>query len=88
LVEVGVRLHITLTLNLRVTVVPVVVVPVVETRVGVMVVKEVRVRRDRVTMVPDQGIHGTPQVVVVPVGWVTVETVKVVIMLEVMVVKV
>ena len=82
------QLRITITIDLRVTVVPVVVVPVVETRVGVMVVKEVRVRRVRATMVPDQGIHGTPQAVVVPVGWVTVDPVKVVIMLEVMVVKV
>tara|TARA_B100000131_G_scaffold66939_1_gene63214 strand:+ start:374 stop:640 length:267 start_codon:yes stop_codon:yes gene_type:complete len=77
LAVVGVRPRITLTLNLRVTVVPVVVVPVVEVRVGVMVVKEVRVRRVRVTMVHDQDIHGTPLVVVVPVAWVTVETVKV-----------
>tara|TARA_B000000477_G_C6048850_1_gene209249 strand:+ start:234 stop:500 length:267 start_codon:yes stop_codon:yes gene_type:complete len=88
LVEVGVQLRITITIDLRVTVVPVVVVPVGETRMGVMVVIEVRVRQVRATMVPDQGIHGTPQVVVVPVGWVMVDPVKVVIIVEVMVVKV
>ena len=82
------QLRITITIDLRVTVVPVVVVPVVETRVGVMVVKEVRVRRVKVITVPDQGIHGTPQAAAVPVVWVTVETVKVVIIVEVMVVKV
>ncbi len=82
------RLHITITIDLRVTVVPVVVVPVVELRVGVTVVKEVRVHRVRATMVPDRGIIGTPQVVEVPVVWVTAETVKVVLMLDLMVVKV
>jgi hypothetical protein len=65
-------------INPQVTVVPVVVVLVVDLRVGVTVVKEVRVRRDRVTTVPDRGLHGTPVVVVVPVVWVTAETVKVV----------
>tara|TARA_B100001564_G_scaffold349832_1_gene353456 strand:- start:1403 stop:1615 length:213 start_codon:yes stop_codon:yes gene_type:complete len=59
-------------------VVPVVVVPVVEFRVGVTVVKEVRVQRDRATMVHVRGMHGTPQVVVVLVVKVTVEMVKVV----------
>jgi len=70
-------------------VVPVVVVPVVEPRMGVMVVKEVRVRWVKVTTVPDRVKHGTLPVVVVPVVWVTVETVKVVVIQqEVMVVKV
>ena len=71
-----------ITQDLQVTVVLVVVVLVVETRMGVMVVKEVQVRRVRATTVPDQGIHGTPEVVVVPVVRVTVETVKVVIIID------
>jgi hypothetical protein len=69
-------------------VVPVVVVPVVETRMGVMVVKEVGGCRVRVTMVRDRGIHGTPVVVGVPMGRVMVETVKVVIIINHMVVMV
>jgi hypothetical protein len=88
LVVVGVRLHITITIDLQVMVVPVVVVPVVELRVGVTVVKEVRVQRVRATMVPDRGIIGTPQVVAVLVRKVTVETVLVVLMLDLMVVTV
>jgi len=78
LVVVGVQLRITITLILPVTVVPVVVVPVVEPRMGVTVVKEVRGRRDKVTTVHVRGLTGTPLVVVVPVVWVTVEMVKVV----------
>jgi hypothetical protein len=78
LVVVGVRVCIIITIAPQVTVVPVVVVLVVDLRMGVTVVKEVRVRRDRVTTVPDRGLHGTPVVVVVPVVWVTAETVKVV----------
>tara|TARA_B100001996_G_scaffold371517_1_gene346938 strand:+ start:536 stop:802 length:267 start_codon:yes stop_codon:yes gene_type:complete len=78
LAVVVVQLRITLTINLPVTVVPVVVVLVVQVRMGVLVVKEARVRRVRATMVPVRVIIGTPQAVVVPVAWVTVETVKVV----------
>ena len=63
-----------------------VVVLVVEVRMEVTVVKEVRVRRVRVTTVPDRVIIGTPEVVVVPVARVTVETAKVVGMLDLMVV--
>ena len=53
-----------------------------------MVVPEVRVQRAKVITVRIRGLTGTPLVVVVPVVWVTVRTVKVVLMLEVMVVKV
>tara|TARA_B100001996_G_scaffold93704_1_gene69994 strand:+ start:596 stop:796 length:201 start_codon:yes stop_codon:yes gene_type:complete len=64
-------------------VVPVVVVPVVELRVGIMVLKEVRVRRDKVTMVPDRVKHGGPVVaVVVRVRRVTVETVVVAVVIQ------
>tara|TARA_B100001175_G_scaffold261758_1_gene231002 strand:+ start:382 stop:660 length:279 start_codon:yes stop_codon:yes gene_type:complete len=78
LVVVGVQL-ITLTLlTLRVMVVPVVVVPVVELQMEIMVVKEVRGRRDKVTMVRDREITGTPVVVVVRVKRGMVETVPVV----------
>ena len=80
------QLRITITIDLRVTVVPVVVVLVLEVRMEVMVVKEVRVHRVRVTTVPDRVIIGTPEVVVVPVARVTVETAKVVGMLDLMVV--
>jgi hypothetical protein len=69
-------------------VVPVVVVLVVEIRMEITVVKEVRVRRVKVMTVPDRVIIGTPVVVVVPVVWVTVETVKVVIIINHMVVTV
>tara|TARA_B100000405_G_scaffold84595_1_gene58586 strand:+ start:185 stop:424 length:240 start_codon:yes stop_codon:yes gene_type:complete len=70
-----------ITIDPQVMVVPVVVVLVVLLILGVTVVIEVRVRRVRATMVPDRGMHGTLQVVVVPVGWVMVETVKVVLTL-------
>tara|TARA_B100001996_G_scaffold363715_1_gene332188 strand:+ start:562 stop:828 length:267 start_codon:yes stop_codon:yes gene_type:complete len=80
LVVVGVRLDIIIMIDLQVMVVPVVVVPVVLLILGVTVVIEVRVRQVRVTMVLDRGMCGTPLVVVVPVGWVMVETVKVVLM--------
>ena len=72
--------------DLQVTVVPVVVVLVLEVRTEIAVVKEVRVHRVRATTVPVRVIIGTPEVVVVPVVRVTVETVKVVGMLDLMVV--
>jgi hypothetical protein len=50
---------------LVVMVVPVVVVPVVETRVGGMVKFRVRGRRDKVSVVHIRVIHGTQVVVVV-----------------------
>ncbi len=82
----GVRPNTIILVDLQVTVVLVVVVLVVEVRMEVTVVKEVRVRRVRVTTVPDRVIIGTPEVVVVPVARVTVETAKVVGMLDLMVV--
>jgi hypothetical protein len=81
-VAVVVRPPTTITIDLRVTVVLVVVVPVVEPRMGVMVVKEVRVHQVRDTTVPDQGITGIKVVVVVPVRKVMVETVLVVLILN------
>ena len=63
-------------------VVPVVVVPVVELRVEITVVKEVRERRDKVSTVPDRGFIGTLVVVGVPVRKVTVETVLVVVIVH------
>jgi hypothetical protein len=69
-------------------VVPVVVVLVVEIRMEITVVKEVRVRWVKVMTVPDRVVIGTPVVVEVPVVWVTVETVKVVIIINHMVVTV
>jgi hypothetical protein len=62
----------------RVMVVLVVVVLVERTRLRVTVVKEVSVRRDKVSMVRDLEITGTTLVVVVPVKRVMVETVPVV----------
>tara|TARA_R110001606_G_C14858706_1_gene588186 strand:+ start:285 stop:509 length:225 start_codon:yes stop_codon:yes gene_type:complete len=59
-------------------VVLVVVVLVERTRLRVTVVKEVSVRRDKVSMVRDLEITGTTLVVVVPVKRVMVETVPVV----------
>jgi hypothetical protein len=65
-VVVGVRLDtITAMIYPGVTVVPVVVVPVVETRVGGMVKFRVRGRRDKVSVVHIRVIHGTQVVVVV-----------------------
>ena len=52
----------------------------------VTVVKEVQVRRVRATTMHDRVSIGTPEVVVVPVVRVTVETVKVVIIVDLMVV--
>ena len=72
----------TIPIDLRVTVVLVVVVPVVEPRTGVMAVKEVRVHQVRDTTVPDQVIIGIQLVVGVPVRKVTVETVLVVLILN------
>ena len=68
--------------DLQATVVPVVVVLVLETTVGVMVVKEVQVHRVRATMVHVRGMHGTLLVVGVLVRKVTVETVPVVVILH------
>jgi hypothetical protein len=68
--------------DLPVTVVPVVVVPVVEPQTGVTVVKEVRGRRDKVSMVHDLEFIGTPVVVGVPVRWVMAETVLVVVIVH------
>ena len=85
---VVVRPPTTITIDLPVMVVPVAVDPVVEPRMEVTAVKEVRVRRDKVLMVRDREITGTQVVVVVQVRRVTVETVPVVKMLEVMVVMV
>jgi hypothetical protein len=81
-VVVVVRPPTTIPIDLRVTVVLVVVVPVVEARTGVMAVKEVRVHQVRDTTVPDQGVTGTPLVVEVPVRKVTDETVLVVLILN------
>ena len=67
---------------LVVMVVPVVVVPVVETRVGIMVKFRVRGRRDKVSTVRPQVILGTPVVVGVRVRRVMVETVPVVIIIN------
>ena len=72
------RLVTTLTIDLPVTVVPVVVDLVVELQVEVMVVKEVRVHQVKDTTVPDQVLIGIKVVVGVPVRKVTVETVLVV----------
>jgi hypothetical protein len=79
LVVVGVHPIMIKIICLRVMVVPVVVVPVVELQMGIMVVKEVRGRRDKVLMVRDREITGTTVVVVVRVRWGMVETVRVVI---------
>ena len=76
------RLAITITIDLRVTVVPVVVVQVVELRMEITVVKEVRVQRDRATMVHVRVIIGIPLVVGVLVRKVTVETVPVVLIID------
>ena len=75
-----------ITLDLQVTVVLAVVVLVAVVLILLMVVKEVRVRRVRATTVPDRGIHGIPVAVVVPVARVMVETVKVVLIIDLMVV--
>ena len=81
--EVEVRLGIiTPMIYLGVMVVPVVVVPVVETRVGDMVKLRVRGQRDKVTAVQNRVMLGTPVVVVVPMGRVMDETVKVVIIIN------
>tara|TARA_Y100000748_G_scaffold143797_1_gene120588 strand:+ start:140 stop:352 length:213 start_codon:yes stop_codon:yes gene_type:complete len=64
------------------------VVPVVELRMEVTAVKEVRVHQVRDTTVPDQVIIGIQLVVVVPVRKVTVETVLVVLIINHMVVMV
>ena len=88
MVVVGVRPPTTITIDLPVTVVLVVVVPVAEIKAEVMGVKEVRGRRDKVMTVPDQVLIGTPVVVGVPVRKVTVETVLVVKMLDLTVVMV
>tara|TARA_B100001769_G_scaffold232552_1_gene195609 strand:+ start:86 stop:331 length:246 start_codon:yes stop_codon:yes gene_type:complete len=69
-------------IDLPVMVVPVVVVLVVDFRVEVTVVKEVRGHQVRDTTVPDQVLIGTPLVVEVPVRKVTVETVLVVLILN------
>tara|TARA_B100001175_G_C19229824_1_gene504718 strand:+ start:158 stop:439 length:282 start_codon:yes stop_codon:yes gene_type:complete len=83
LVEVGVRLGtITPMIYLGVMVVPVVVVPVVETRMGVMVKFQVRGRRDKVSTVRPQVMLGTPVVVGVRVRRGMVETVPVVIIIN------
>jgi len=82
LVVVVVRPPTTITIDLRVMVVLVVVVPVVELRMGIMGVKEVRVHQVRDTTVPDRGLPGTLPVVGVPVRKVTVETVLVVLILN------
>jgi hypothetical protein len=81
LVVVVVRPNTIIIQDLPVTVVPVVVVPVVEIRTEVTAAKEVRGRRDKVSMVHDLEVIGTPVVVGVPVRWVTVETVLVVVIL-------
>tara|TARA_B100001559_G_C15946518_1_gene370106 strand:- start:146 stop:388 length:243 start_codon:yes stop_codon:yes gene_type:complete len=67
---------------LGVMVVPVVVVPVVETRMGVMVKFQVRGRRDKVSTVRPQVMLGTPVVVGVRVRRGMVETVPVVIIIN------
>ena len=71
-----------ITQDLPVMVVPVVVVLVLETTVGVMVVKEVQVHRVRATMVHVRVIIGIPLVVGVLVRKVTVETVPVVLIID------
>tara|TARA_B100001094_G_scaffold21352_1_gene18044 strand:- start:570 stop:833 length:264 start_codon:yes stop_codon:yes gene_type:complete len=73
-VVVGVRPLTTIPIDLPVTVVLVVVVPVVELRTEVTAAKEVRVHQVRDTTVPDQVIIGIQLVVGVPVRKVTVET--------------
>jgi hypothetical protein len=78
---VGVRPNTIITLDLPVTVVPVVVVPVLEPRMGIMAVKEVRVHQVRVTTVHDLEIIGTPVVVEVLVRKVTDETVQTIVLL-------
>tara|TARA_B100000405_G_scaffold34833_1_gene23650 strand:+ start:257 stop:511 length:255 start_codon:yes stop_codon:yes gene_type:complete len=68
-----------ITITLRVTVVPVVVVPVVENNIRIfMVVTEVRGRRDKVITVRIRGLTGTLVAVVVRMVLVMVRTVKVV----------
>tara|TARA_B100001758_G_C17998141_1_gene396602 strand:+ start:15 stop:284 length:270 start_codon:yes stop_codon:yes gene_type:complete len=78
---VGVLPNTIITQDLQVTVVPVVVVLVVELRMEITVVKEVQVRRVKVTMVRDRVIIGTPVVVGVPVRKVTVEMVQTIVIL-------
>jgi hypothetical protein len=78
LVVVGVQLGMIHLVTLPVMVVLVVVDPVVEIRVEVTVVKGVRGRRDKVLMVRDREITGTPPVVVARVRRVMVVTVPVV----------
>ena len=72
----------TITIDPQVMVVLAAVVPVVDLHLEVMVVKEVRGRQDKVSMVRDQGLHGTPLVAGVPVRRGTVETVRVVLILN------
>tara|TARA_B100000401_G_scaffold414835_1_gene336033 strand:- start:329 stop:604 length:276 start_codon:yes stop_codon:yes gene_type:complete len=80
---VGVRLDIIIAMiNLEVTVVPVVVVPVVDSRVDSMVKLRVRGRRDKVTMVRILVLLGTPVVVGVRVRRVMVITVAVVLIIN------
>tara|TARA_Y100000996_G_scaffold234657_1_gene184568 strand:+ start:222 stop:491 length:270 start_codon:yes stop_codon:yes gene_type:complete len=78
---VGVLPNTIITQDLQVTVVPVVVVLVVELRMEITVVKEVQVRRVKVTMVRDRVIIGTPVVVGVLVRKVTVEMVQTIVIL-------
>ena len=78
----------TILIDLPVMVVLAAVVPVVELRMEVTAVKEVRVHQVRDTTVPDRGIIGIQLVVGVPVRKVTVETVLVVIIINHMVVMV
>jgi len=77
-VEVVVRPHTIITIDLLVMVVQVVVVLVVESLMEIMGVKEVRGRWGKVLMVHDRELPGTLVVVVVRVRKVMVETVRVV----------